>query len=147
MPAETSPSRIVSLCYLRSNELFCTQGVLKMRKRVSLMVVTVSAMFAASWGADGIVHSIDDAGALKLNPLTIPIVHLIVTFNSAVNPFVYALINERFRRKMKEMMCCVSRSHAARVPRTTEEVPLEHMGTGNNTGTEPNGTARVVTRL
>ena len=58
---------IVSLYYLRSNESFCTQGVLKMRRRVSLMVVTVSAMFAVSWGADGIVHSVDDAGSLKLN--------------------------------------------------------------------------------
>ena len=138
---------IVSLYYLRSNESFCTQGVLKMRRRVSLMVVTVSAMFAVSWGADGIVHSVDDAGSLKLNPLTIPIVHLTVTFNTAVNPFVYALINQRFRRKMKEMICCVSRSYAARVPRTTEEVPLEDMGIGNNTGTEPNRAARVVTHL
>ena len=137
---------IVSLYYLRSNESFCTQGVLKMRRRVSLMVVTVSAMFAVSWGADGIVHSVDDAGSLKLNPLTIPIVHLTVTFNTAVNPFVYALINQRFRRKMKEMLCCVSRSYAAKVPRTTEEVPLEDMGIGNNTGTEPNRAARVVTR-
>ena len=113
---------------------------------MSLMVVTVSAMFAACWGADGIVHSIDDAGSLKLNPLTRPMVHLTVTFNYAVNPFVHALINQRFRTKMKEMICYVSRSDAAKEPRTTKEVPLEHMGTGNNTGTEPNGT-RAVTGL
>ena len=111
---------------------------------MSLMVVTVSAMFAASWGADGIVHSIDDAGSLKLNPLTIPIVHLIITFNSAVNPFVYALINERFRRKMKEMLCCFSRSYEVRGPSTTEEVQLENMNTGINTGTEPNGASSVT---
>ena len=111
---------------------------------MSLMVVTVSAMFAASWGADGIVHSIDDAGSLKLNPLTIPIVHLIITFNSAVNPFVYALINERFRRKMKEMLCCFSRSYEVRGPSTTEEVQLENMNTGINTGTESNGASAVT---
>ena len=35
-------------------------------------------------------------------------------FNAAVNPFAYALINERFRQKMKEMMCSGSRSLATK---------------------------------
>ena len=68
------------------------------------MVITVSAIFALSWGGDAILHLVEDADPSKLSPLGIPIVHVTITFNAAVNPFAYALINERFRKKMKEMI-------------------------------------------
>lgn len=45
---------------------------------------------------------------------------------------------------MKEMLCCFSRSYEVRGPNTTEEVQLEDMNTGNNTGTEPNGASAVT---
>ena len=87
-------------------DFFCTQGVLRLRKRVTLMVVTISTIVVISWGADGILHLIQEyAGTVKLSPFTTPIAHTIMIFNSAVNPFAYALLNQRFRKKMKQMVC------------------------------------------
>ena len=77
-----------------------------LRKRVTLMVVSISAILVISWGADGILHLIHEyADSVKLSPLTTPIAHTIMSFNSAVNPFAYALLNQRFRTKMKQMVC------------------------------------------
>ena len=45
---------------------------------------------------------------------------------------------------MKEMLCCFSRSYEVKGPSTTEEVQLENMNTGINTGTEPNGASAVT---
>ena len=87
-------------------DLFCTQGVLRLRKRVTLMVVSISAILVISWGADGILHLIHEyADSVKLSPLTTPIAHTIMIFNSAVNPFAYALLNQRFRKEMNQMVC------------------------------------------
>ena len=84
----------------------CTQVVLKMRKRVTLMVVTVSAIFIICWGTDEVLHVIEQATSYKFAPVVFPITHTMIMFNSAVNPFAYALINNRFRKKMKEMIWC-----------------------------------------
>ena len=93
---------------------FCTQGVLRLRKRATLTAVTITAILVISWGADGILHLIQEyAGSVKLSPLTTPITHTIMIFNSAVNPFAYALLNQRFRTKVKQMVCL--RSFATRV--------------------------------
>ena len=92
---------------------FCTQGVLKVRKRDTLMVFTVSTIFAICWDADFILHYLELFGSSKLSPYAIPIAHTVLMFNTAVNPFVYALISERFRKKIREILC--ARSSAVRV--------------------------------
>ncbi|KAL9957226.1 hypothetical protein ACROYT_G038837 [Oculina patagonica] len=38
------------------------------------------------------------------------IADVMILFNSAVNPFVYALLNQQFRDKMKGMLCCTGSS-------------------------------------
>ena len=88
--------------------MILVQGVLKLRKRVTLTVVIISAIFGVSWGTHSILHVLNDIGSYKLSPFAIPISHVMIMFNSAVNPFAYALINQRFRKKMKEMFCCSS---------------------------------------
>ena len=72
------------------------------------MAVTISDTFVISWGTDGIVHILDNqVGSIKLGPYVIRIDHTMITFDAAVNPYVYALINERFLEKMKKMICCI----------------------------------------
>ena len=94
--------------------LFCIQGVIRLRKRATLTAVTISAILVISWGAEGILHLIQEyASSVKLSPLTTPIAHMIMIFNSAVNPFAYALLNQRFRTKVKQMVCL--RSFVTRV--------------------------------
>jgi len=89
------------------------------------MLVTITAIFVICWGTDLILHVLEDVGSYKLNPFAIPTAHTMVMFNSAVNPFTYALINQRFREKMKAMMCCSSSGsapgvHAEREPQDIE---------------------------
>ena len=82
--------------------------MLKVRKRVTLTVVIISAILGVSWGTHSILHVMDDIGSYKLSPIAIPISHVMIMVNSAINPFAYALINQRFRDKMKGMFCCIS---------------------------------------
>ena len=100
-----------------------TQGVLKVRKRVTLMIVTVSVIFGICWFTDLTLHVIEQASSYKFNRVVFSIAHTMIMFNSAVNPFAYALINQRFREKIKAMICCSStrpRIQAAREPRGIE---------------------------
>ena len=79
---------------------------MKVRKRVTLMVITVSVIFGVCWLTDSIsywlryytpTHTLEDV----IHATTI-----MIMLNSAINPFVYALMNQRFREKIKDMMCC-----------------------------------------
>ncbi|XP_068669920.1 neuropeptide FF receptor 2-like [Montipora capricornis] len=89
----------------RDKQLTHQQGVLKVRKRVTLMVLIISFMFEISWITDVALHII----VKDLKSPEISIAHVFIMFNSAVNPFVYALLSQRFREKMKGMIFC--RSH------------------------------------
>ena len=111
-----------------------TQGVLKVRKQVTLMVLTVSAIFGICWNTDAILHCIEFFGNYKLSPYAIPIAHTMLMFNAAVNPFAYALISQRFRQKMKILLPCCSSLFPARVLPLREPLGIEM---ANNISSRP----------
>ena len=83
-----------------------SQGVLKVRKRVTLMAITVSFIFAVSWGAESIEYVLRTLSTLNISFEHIAVVDMMVLFNSAVNPFVYALLNHQFRQNIKKVIWC-----------------------------------------
>ena len=69
------------------------------------MVVTVSAIFGICWGAKVTVQISHRFTSYNFRPVVVAIANIMVMLNSAVNPFAYALINQRFRQKIKKMIC------------------------------------------
>ena len=84
---------------------------MKIRKRVTLTAVTVSIIFAICWMTDAVIFLLSYHSTTS-NPsdVTWAIAAVMILFNSAINPFVYALINERFREKIKRLIPYRSRS-------------------------------------
>ena len=51
-------------------------------------------------------HNLDLFTPVTISELAYDVIHMLLLFNSAVNPFVYALVNKNFREKLKGMICC-----------------------------------------
>ena len=103
---------------------------MKVRKRVSLMVVAVSTIFGICWGTAAIAYTLRDFYPSSVGPIPIAMADTMVLFNAAINPFVYALLNQQFREKMKSMVCC-TRCFARRVHPPSEPQNMELASTNN----------------
>ena len=79
------------------------------------MVLTVTAIFAICWSADAILHLLERFYFQRNLPSARSIIHAMLAFNAAVNPFAYALINKRFRVKIKEILSSSLYSRVDRV--------------------------------
>lgn len=83
--------------------------MVKIRKRVTLMAVVVSVIFGVCWLTDACMYVLNYIRS-PYSDVAYGIASIMILFNSAVNPFVYALVNQRFRQKIKGMLCCKCRS-------------------------------------
>ena len=75
------------------------------------MVVTVSAIFAMCWMSGGVTYLVAFfSPVFGAGDVAYVTQSTVVMFNSAVNPIVYALINQQFSKKIKYMVCCGCRT-------------------------------------
>ena len=81
------------------------------------MGVTVTTIFGICWAPNLFAHNLDLFTPVRISELAYTVSHMLVLFNSAVNPFVYALVNKNFRQKLKETICysCDSSTGSARI--------------------------------
>ena len=91
-----------------------------MRKRVTIMVVIVTVIFGICWGTDCILHVMEVVASYNFSRVAIPVAHVMIMFNAAVNPFAYALVNQRFREKMKRILVRSLHFSSARVQTATK---------------------------
>ena len=87
---------------------------MRVRKRVTMMVVTVSAIFAVCWNTECVEYVLRYFASYQINPVKVSIINTLPLLNSAVNPYVYALLNKQFRERMKTLIW----GSRVRVPRT-----------------------------
>ena len=92
------------------------------------MVVTVSVIFGICWGTNTVVYVLKYVASYNVGPVPVAIANTMVLFNSAVNPFVYALLNQQFREKIKGMICCTGSlaSRVMREPRDNQNIELAY---------------------
>ena len=77
------------------------------------MVLTVTTLFEVCIISGSVLFVLKEFGLCTIS--TVTIVNTTIVFNSAVNPFAYGLINQRFREKMKGMLCYSSCASEANI--------------------------------
>ncbi|KAK2570947.1 Pyroglutamylated RF-amide peptide receptor [Acropora cervicornis] len=90
-----------------TNEAIGKTAVRKARKKVTKVVLTVSAVYAISWFPQLIIYALSNFDLLvEFGGILYITSVVLVAFNSAINPVIYAMQSERFRQHFRQLMCC-----------------------------------------
>lgn len=98
---------IYTLWFRRSNLNPRQQGVVRIRKRVTLIAITVSVIFGVCWLAQSISYVVMfHIRTHVFGNVSYVVCTTMIMVNSAINPFIYALLSQRFRKRIKAMISC-----------------------------------------
>lgn len=82
-------------------------AIRKSRKKVTKVVLIVSVIYAVSWFPQLILYVLSNYHqAFEFGNVAYITSVVMVTFNSAVNPIIYAFQSQRFRQYFKQLLCC-----------------------------------------
>lgn len=82
-------------------------AILKSRKKVTKVVLIVSVIYVVSWFPQLILYFLSHYHqAFQFGNVAYVISVVMVTFNSAVNPVIYAFQSQRFRQYFRQLLCC-----------------------------------------
>ena len=98
--------------------VFLVQDDNRVQKRVTLIVI-VTVIFGICYELMSVIYVLRKFASYNIGPVLVSVSFVMVLFNSAVNPFVYALLNRQFREKIKEMLS-FSKCSRNRVNQTIE---------------------------
>ncbi|RMX52656.1 hypothetical protein pdam_00004221 [Pocillopora damicornis] len=76
-------------CFTILPSILAPQGVIKGRKRITLMVVAVSVTFAICWGTNQIDYAMMYVASCDIDKVPVAICNIMVLSNFAVNVLVY----------------------------------------------------------
>ena len=108
-------SRVVFKLWVTSSQPVeqSQRAVIKSRKRVTKMVLTVTVVCAVCWLPNLIAYVLDFYGLNSQGDIVHTTTVVLVTLNSAVNPIIYCFQSRQFRRCVKVLLfspCLVRRT-------------------------------------
>lgn len=97
-------------------------AVMKSRKKVTQMVIAVSVIYAVCWTPGLVMYFL--AYMLpweSVHSVVHQVTIVLATFNSSINPIIYSLQSERFRRHLCAILCCGRPCGASQVEQESQE--------------------------
>ena len=113
------------------------------------MVVIVSVIFVVCWTSGAVTYLVAFYSPLfGAGDVAYVTQSTVVTFNSAIKQIVYALINQQFSKKIKNMMCgCRCHSNGNGIHPTREERVMEDLSQTVQPVPETEDTAHSIETL
>ncbi|KMQ95450.1 prolactin-releasing peptide receptor [Lasius niger] len=120
------------------------------KRRTNRMLIAMVAIFGVSWLPLNIVNVVDDfysqANDWSYYKLCFFTAHFVAMSSTCYNPFLYAWLNDNFRKEFKQVLPCFSRNSNGGTPRDREGCKGDKLCNGNNTMQEtllPSNTTRA----
>ena len=99
-------SRVICNLWFKKTNEFVQIAVRRSRKKVTKVALIVSVIYVISWFPQLVVYLLSNyETGIKFGEFAYMASVVMVTFNSAVNPLIYALQSGRFRQHFKELLC------------------------------------------